>query len=78
MARLYKSECYCTNMRRSAKAISDIYSDALSEVNLTAPQYYLLINLKRMESANMSDWSKRVGWIEAQLLETVNIFWKKE
>ena len=61
LARLYKSECYCTNMRRSAKAISDIYSDALSEVNLTAPQYYLLINLKRMESANMSDWSKRVG-----------------
>ena len=61
MARLYKSECYCTNMRRSAKAISDMYTKALSEVDLTAPQYYLLINLKRMESANMSDWSKRVG-----------------
>ena len=61
LARLYKSECYCTNIRRSAKVISDMYTKALSEVDLTAPQYYLLINLKRMESANMSDWSKRVG-----------------
>lgn len=61
LARLYKSECYCTNIRRSAKVISDMYTKALSEVDLTAPQYYLLINLKRMGNANMSDWSKRVG-----------------
>ena len=38
-----------------------MYTKALSEVDLTAPQYYLLINLKRMSNANMSDWSKRVG-----------------
>ncbi len=61
MPELYKSRCYCTNLRRSAKVISDIYTKALAEVNLTAPQYYLLINLKRMGRANMSDWSKHVG-----------------
>lgn len=61
LKKLYKSECYCTNMRRSAKAISDIYTSKLSCVGLTVAQYYLLNNLKRMGSANMTHWSECVG-----------------
>lgn len=77
MARLYKSECYCTNLRRSSKAISDIYTKALEEVDLTAPQYYILINLKRMVSANMSDWSKRVGLDRSTIIRNSKHLMKK-
>ena len=47
MASLYKSVCYCTNLRRSANALSEIYDTSLKSAGLTAAQYYLLITLWR-------------------------------
>ena len=47
MAKLYESPCYCTNLRRSANAVSDYYDARLRPSGLTAAQYYLLLNLSK-------------------------------
>ena len=61
MARLYKSICYCTNMWRSANILNSYYDDVLKEMDLTVSQYYLLVNLLRMEKANITHWADAVG-----------------
>ncbi len=38
----YKSICYCTNLRRSANMLSDIYDACLKLAGVTVAQYYLL------------------------------------
>ncbi|MDD7362859.1 MAG: MarR family winged helix-turn-helix transcriptional regulator [Peptoniphilus sp.] len=53
--------CYCTNLRRSAHAISAFYDERLKASGITASQYYLLINLSRMGSANITHWATCVG-----------------
>lgn len=66
MAKLYESPCYCTNLRRSANAVSDYYDARLRPSGLTAAQYYLLLNLSRLGSANMTRWAEHVVWSAAQ------------
>ena len=84
MSKLYKSECYCTNLRRSANAISDFYDDALKNAGLTVAQYYLLINLSRLQSANITHWAEGVGLDRStmvrniKLLESRNLIEKTE
>ena len=81
---LYQSECYCTNLRRSANAVSDFYDNALRDTGLTIAQYYLLINLSRLESANITHWAQRVGLDRStmvrniKLLESHNLIEKAE
>ena len=84
MSNLCKSECYCTNLRRSANAVSDFYDRALKETGLTIAQYYLLINLSRLQSANITHWAGRVGLDRStmvrniKLLESRNLIEKTE
>ena len=84
MSNLYKSECYCTNLRRSANAVSDFYDSALKDTGLTIAQYYLLINLSRLQSANITHWAERVGLDRStmvrniKLLESRNLIEKTE
>ena len=81
---LYQSECYCTNLRRSANAISDFYDSALKDTGLTIAQYYLLINLARLQSANITHWAEQVGLDRStmvrniKLLESRNLIEKAE
>lgn len=56
----YKSICYCTNLRRSANMLSDIYDACLNPSGVTVAQYYLLVNLSRLGSANITHWAQRV------------------
>ena len=58
---MYESPCYCTNLRRSALWATEYYDKKLAPCGLSVPQYYLLINLFRMEKANISQWAERVG-----------------
>ena len=44
MSKLYNSTCYCTNLRRSANAMSVYYDSAIKEAELTISQNYLLVN----------------------------------
>lgn len=68
---LYKSECYCTNLRRSANAVSDFYDRELKPSGLTAPQYYLMINLSRLGSANITHWAERVGLERSTMVRNI-------
>ena len=71
MAKLNKSKCYCTNLRRSANAISDFYDNALKNAGLTVSQYYLLINLSRLGKANITHWAQRVGLDRSTMVRNI-------
>lgn len=73
MTELYKSACYCTNLRRSANAISEFYDEQLKETGLTVPQYYLLINLRRLGSANITHWAERVGLDRSTMVRNIKV-----
>lgn len=60
---MYESPCYCTNLRRGALWATEYYDRMLAPSGLSVPQYYLLINLSRMEKANLSQWAERV-WLD--------------
>ena len=71
MASLYKSVCYCTNLRRSSNAISDIYDTSLKSTGLTIAQYYLLITLWRLGSANITHWAEHVGLDRSTMVRNI-------
>lgn len=71
MASLYKSVCYCTNLRRSANALSEIYDATLKSTGLTAAQYYLLITLWRLGSANITHWAEHVGLERSTMVRNI-------
>ena len=73
VGRLYKSACYCTNLRRSAVAVSNYYSNALKEVGLNASQYYLLINLSRLRQANITQWANHVGLERSTMVRNIRV-----
>ena len=73
MSATYKSECYCTNLRRSANAASDFYDSALKDTGLTIAQYYLLINLSRLQSANITHWAERVGLDRSTMVRNIKL-----
>lgn len=73
MSCLYKSDCFCTNLRRSANAISDFYDGELREIGLTISQYYLLINLRRLKSANITHWAEAVGLDRSTMVRNIKV-----
>ena len=68
---MYESPCYCTNLRRSALWATEFYDKMLAPSGLSVPQYYLLINLSRMEKANLSQWAERVGLDRTTMVRNV-------
>lgn len=77
MASLYKSVCYCTNLRRSANALSEIYDTSLKGAGLTAAQYYLLITLWRLGSANITHWAEHVGLERSTMVRNIKPLTKR-
>lgn len=73
MAELPYSKCYCTNLRRSANTVSEFYNAALMETGLTAAQYYLLVNLMRLEKANITHWAERVGLDRSTMVRNIRL-----
>lgn len=73
MAKLAKTVCYCTTLRRCANIISDFYDRELKETGLTIAQYYLLINLKRLDNANITQWAERVGLDRSTMVRNVRL-----
>ena len=49
---VYKSQCYCMNLRRAANAVTDYYDAVLKDLGVSVSQFSLLLNLARMETAN--------------------------
>lgn len=77
MSKLYKSECYCTNLRRSANSITEYYNRYFNDLNLTVAQYYIIVNLSRLKNANSSDLSKRIGLERSTLVRNIQGLIKK-
>lgn len=73
MAQPHKSACYCTNLRRSANIISDFYDTALKDAGLTVAQYYLLVNLSRLGSANITHWAEQVGLDRSTMVRNIKL-----
>lgn len=73
MVQPYKSICYCTNLRRSAAAISDFYDASLKSAGLTVAQYYLLVNLSRLETANITHWAEYVGLDRSTMVRNIKV-----
>lgn len=71
MAQTYKSTCFCTNLRRSANALSDFYDAALKPSGLTVAQYYLLVNLSRLGAANITHWAEQVGLDRSTMVRNI-------
>ena len=69
----YKSTCYCTNLRRSANMLSDIYDASLKPAGVTVAQYYLLINLSRLGSANITRWAQWVGLDRSTMVRNIRL-----
>ena len=70
---MYKSPCYCTNLRHSANRATELYDRALAPSGLSVPQYYLLINLSRMGKANAARWAEQVGLERTTLVRNVRL-----
>ena len=77
MSKLYKSKCYCTNLRRSANAITEYYNRCFSDLDLTVAQYYIMVNLSRIKNANSSDLSKIIGLERSTLVRNIQGLIKK-
>lgn len=73
MSKTYVSQCYCTNARRAARAITEMYDDALRPLGLTVAQYYLLINISRLEPVDTSRLAGHVGLERSTLVRNVRL-----
>lgn len=71
--RPYKSLCYCTNLRRSSNVISDFYDASLRAAGLTVAQYFLLITLFRLKSANITHWAEHVGLERSTMVRNIKL-----
>jgi DNA-binding MarR family transcriptional regulator len=49
------TDCYCTQFRRSANALTSVYDDALRPVGLKITQFSLLRALERLGSATFTE-----------------------
>lgn len=78
MSKLYKSECYCTNLRRSANAVTYFYDNALKNIGITVSQYYLLVNLSRLERANITHWAEHVGLDRSTMVRNIKLLESKK
>ena len=71
MSKLYNSTCYCTNLRRSANAMSEFYDSALKEAELTISQDYRLVKLSRLGKANITRWPEQVGLDRSTMVRNI-------
>ncbi|MFR0688676.1 MarR family winged helix-turn-helix transcriptional regulator [Enterobacterales bacterium AE_CKDN230030158-1A_HGKHYDSX7] len=55
------TQCLCTKLRRSARAVTRVYDDALKGVGLTTAQFSLLRHLSRLEQPSISDLAEAMG-----------------
>ena len=54
------------------------YDAALKDCGMTEAQYYLLVNLKRLEKANITRWSGWVGLYRSTLTRNIHVLEEKE
>ena len=73
MNRPYTSPCYCTNMRRCANSVSELYDNALRPASITVAQFYILINISRLAPVDTSRLSSHVGLDRSTLVRNLRL-----
>lgn len=65
--------CYCTNLRRAARIISEIYDNALRQAGMTSAQCYLLISLSALEPIDTTHFAARVDLDRSTLVRNIRV-----
>ncbi len=73
-----KSVCYCTNLRRGANAITDCYDRALKAIGVTITQYAQLVHLKRLGSANTTQWADYLGLDRSTMVRNIRLLVERQ
>lgn len=77
MKRPYISPCYCTNLRRAAGIITEMYDASLSKLGLSAAQYYLLVNLSRLQPVDTTNLANCIGLERSTLVRNMKLLMNK-
>jgi DNA-binding MarR family transcriptional regulator len=67
------TDCYCTQFRRSANALTSVYDDALRPVGLKITQFSLLRALERLGSATFNEIAADVVLDKTTISRNLNI-----
>lgn len=67
------TDCYCTQFRRSANALTGIYDDALRPVGLKITQFSLLRALERLGTATFTEIATEAALDKTTISRNVNI-----
>lgn len=70
--------CLCANLRRAARAVSQVYSDALRPAGLTVEQFNLLATLSFFTEITLSDLAARLGTDRTTLSRNLKPLQRKE
>lgn len=68
-----KNTCYCMNLKRCAQAAAGIYDEIMASAGLTSSQYYLLLCLFRLETANITCWAQYVGLDRSTMVRNIKV-----
>ena len=67
----WKSPCYCSNLRRAAKRISEYYDRHLTPFGLSISQYSILANLSGMDGCGTGELARRLQLEKSTLVRTL-------
>lgn len=68
---MLSTACVCTKLRRSARAVTQLYDQALQPVGLTTPQFALLRSLQRVGASPLSTLAVATGLDRTTLNRTL-------
>jgi DNA-binding MarR family transcriptional regulator len=69
--------CYCTLLRKSARALTNGYDSALEETGLRITQYALLNHVYRMEPVSFQDLSAAIALERTTLIRNLTLLGKR-
>jgi DNA-binding MarR family transcriptional regulator len=69
--------CYCTLLRKSARALTNGYDSALEETGLRITQYALLNHIYRMDPVSFQDLSVALSLERTTLIRNLNLLRKR-
>jgi DNA-binding MarR family transcriptional regulator len=69
--------CYCTLLRKSARALTNGYDSALEKTGLRVTQYALLNHIYRMEPVSFQDLSAAIALERTTLIRNLTLLGKR-
>ncbi|MGF7133044.1 DNA-binding MarR family transcriptional regulator [Paraburkholderia sp. EB58] len=67
------TDCYCTQFRRSANALTSVYDDALRPVGLKITQFSLLRALERLGAATFTEIAAELALDKTTISRNLNL-----